>query len=49
MKKRILQLSLENAIDFNGKAHQKAVINKIIPTLKDKSKISSIAKMVTQT
>ena len=49
MKKKILQLSLENAVEFNGKAHQKAVINKIIPTLKDKSKISSIAKMVTKT
>lgn len=49
MKKKILQLSLENAVEFNGKAHYKAVINKIIPTLKDKSKISSIAKIVTKT
>ena len=49
MKKKILQLSLENAVEFNGKAHHKAVINKIIPTLKDKSKISSISKMVAKT
>ena len=49
MKKRILQLSLENAVEFNGKADHKAVINKIIPKLKDKSKISSISKIVTKT
>lgn len=49
MKKKILQLILENAVEFKGKASQKAVINKIIPTLKDKSKISSIAKTVSKT
>ena len=49
MKKKILQLSLENAIEFNGKADHKSVINKIVPTLKDKSKISSISKLVRET
>ena len=46
MKKKILQLTLENAVAFKGRANQKAVINKIVPTLKDKSEIPSIEKEV---
>ncbi len=49
MNKKILQITLENAVEFSGKASQKAVVNKIIPTLKDKSKISGIAKTVSKT
>ncbi len=49
MRKKILQLSLENAVEFKGKANQKAVINKIIPTIKYKSKISTVAKTVAKT
>ena len=49
MNKKILQITLENAVEFSGKASQKAVVNKIIPTLKDKSKISAIAKTVSKT
>jgi hypothetical protein len=49
MKKKILQLTLENAIAFKGKANPKAVINKIIPTVKDKSKLKAIGKEVSAT
>ena len=49
MKKKILQLTLENAVAFKGKANPKAVINKIIPILKDKSKLKAIGKEVATT
>ena len=49
MKKKILQLTLENAVAFKGKANPKAVINKIIPTVKDKSKLKAIGKEVSDT
>ena len=49
MKKKILQLTLENAVAFKGKANPKAVINKIIPTVKEKSKLKSIGKEVAAT
>ena len=39
MKKKILQISLENAVEFKGKCNKKAIINKIIPLIKDKSKL----------
>ena len=46
MKKKILQISLENAVEFKGKCSKKAIINKIIPLIKDKSKLKKISKDV---
>jgi len=46
MKNKIIQLTLENAVEFGGRANKKAVINKIIPLIKDKSKLSDISKEV---
>ena len=46
MKKKILQISLENSVEFKGKCNKKAIINKIIPLIKDKSKLKKISKDV---
>ncbi|MEK9635404.1 MAG: glutamate--tRNA ligase, partial [Candidatus Woesearchaeota archaeon] len=42
-------MTLENAVEFGGKANKKAVINKIIPSIKDKSKLGDISKEVDKT